>query len=65
MLRSDQARWLPFRSPCLWTEFRGAEMISLAGRDILHSWGKFVFTGMGLGPLIGVAKAANVTYLTM
>ena len=24
-------------------------MISLAGRDILHSWGKFVFTGLGLG----------------
>ena len=29
-------------------------MISLAGRDILHSWGKFVFTGIGLGLLIGV-----------
>ena len=29
-------------------------MISLAGRDILHSWGKFVFTGVGLGLLIGV-----------
>ena len=24
-------------------------MISLAGRDILHSWGKFVLTGIGLG----------------
>ena len=29
-------------------------MISLAGRDILHSLGKFVFTGIGLGLLIGV-----------
>lgn len=29
-------------------------MISLAGRDILHSWGKFVLTGIGLGLLIGV-----------
>ena len=29
-------------------------MISLAGRDIHHSWGKFVFTGFGLGLLIGV-----------
>jgi len=22
-------------------------MISLAGRDILHSWGKYAFTGLG------------------
>jgi putative ABC transport system permease protein len=29
-------------------------MISLAGRDILHSWTKFVFTGIRLGLLIGV-----------
>ena len=29
-------------------------MINLAGRDIYHSWGKFVFTGFGLGLLIGV-----------
>ena len=29
-------------------------MINLAGRDILHSWGRFIFTGMGLGLLIGV-----------
>ena len=29
-------------------------MINLAGRDILHGWGKFVFTGVGLGLLIGV-----------
>ena len=27
-------------------------MISLAGRDILHAWGKFVFTGVGLGLLV-------------
>ena len=32
----------------------GCAMISLAGRDILHSWSKFVFTGIGLGLLIGV-----------
>ncbi|HSO45178.1 MAG TPA: ABC transporter permease, partial [Rhodoferax sp.] len=29
-------------------------MISLAGRDILHGWGKFTLTGLGLGLLIGV-----------
>ncbi len=29
-------------------------MINLAGRDILHGWGKFLFTGLGLGLLIGV-----------
>ena len=29
-------------------------MISLAGRDILHAWGKFIFTGIGLGLLIGI-----------
>ena len=29
-------------------------MISLAGRDILHAWSKYVFTGVGLGLLIGV-----------
>ena len=29
-------------------------MISLAGRDILHAWGKFALTGVGLGLLIGV-----------
>ncbi|MDP2794764.1 MAG: ABC transporter permease [Sulfurisoma sp.] len=28
-------------------------MINLAGRDILHGWGKFLFTGVGLGLLIG------------
>ena len=29
-------------------------MISLAGRDIQHSWAKYVLTGIGLGLLIGV-----------
>jgi putative ABC transport system permease protein len=28
-------------------------MINLASRDILHGWGKFLFTGIGLGLLIG------------
>ena len=29
-------------------------MISLAARDIQHSWAKFVLTGLGLGLLMGV-----------
>ncbi|WP_322996629.1 ABC transporter permease [Castellaniella sp.] len=37
-------------------------MISLAGRDILHSWGKFVFTGIGLGLLIGVTLVMAGVY---
>ena len=37
-------------------------MINLAGRDILHSWGKFVFTGMGLGLLIGVTLSMAGIY---
>ena len=28
-------------------------MINLATRDVLHGWGKFLFTGIGLGLLIG------------
>jgi len=40
-------------------------MISLAGRDILHSWGKFVFTGMGLGLLIGVTLIMAGVYRGM
>jgi len=28
-------------------------MINLAGRDVLHGWGKFLFTSIGLGLLIG------------
>jgi putative ABC transport system permease protein len=40
-------------------------MISLAGRDILHSWGKFVFTGLGLGLLIGVTLVMAGVYRGM
>jgi putative ABC transport system permease protein len=40
-------------------------MISLAGRDILHSWGKFVLTGMGLGLLIGVTLTMAGVYRGM
>ena len=38
-------------------------MISLAGRDIAHSWSKFVLTGIGLGLLIGVEIDADVAHL--
>ena len=40
-------------------------MISLAGRDILHSWSKFVFTGVGLGLLIGVTFTMAGVYRGM
>jgi len=40
-------------------------MINLAGRDILHSWGKFVFTGMGLGLLIGITLSMAGIYRGM
>lgn len=40
-------------------------MISLAGRDILHDWGKFVFTGVGLGLLIGVTLTMAGVYRGM
>ncbi|HMN63640.1 MAG: ABC transporter permease [Burkholderiaceae bacterium] len=40
-------------------------MISLAGRDILQSWGKFVFTGMGLGLLIGATLTMAGVYRGM
>ena len=40
-------------------------MISLAGRDILHSWQKFVLTGMGLGLLIGVTLTMAGVYRGM
>lgn len=40
-------------------------MISLAGRDIVHSWGKFVFTGIGLGLLIGVTFTMAGVYRGM
>jgi putative ABC transport system permease protein len=40
-------------------------MISLAGRDILQSWGKYVFTGIGLGLLIGVTLSMAGIYRGM
>ena len=40
-------------------------MISLAGRDILHSWSKFVLTGVGLGLLIGVTLTMAGLYRGM
>ena len=40
-------------------------MISLSGRDILHAWGKFVFTGIGLGLLIGVTLTMAGVYRGM
>jgi putative ABC transport system permease protein len=40
-------------------------MINLAGRDILHSWGKFVLTGVGLGLLIGVTLTMAGVYRGM
>ncbi len=40
-------------------------MISLAARDIQHAWGKFVFTGVGLGLLIGVTLTMAGVYRGM
>ena len=40
-------------------------MISLAGRDILHGWSKFVLTGLGLGLLIGVTLTMAGVYRGM
>ncbi len=40
-------------------------MINLAGRDILHAWGKFVFTGVGLGLLVGVTLTMAGVYRGM
>ncbi len=40
-------------------------MINLAGRDILHGWGKFLFTGLGLGLLIGVTLSMAGIYRGM
>ena len=45
--------------------FRGRAMISLAGRDIVHAWGKFVFTGLGLGLLLGVTLVMAGVYRGM
>lgn len=40
-------------------------MINLASRDILHAWGKFIFTGVGLGLLIGVTLTMAGVYRGM
>jgi len=40
-------------------------VINLAGRDILHGWGKFLFTGIGLGLLIGVTLSMAGIYRGM
>jgi putative ABC transport system permease protein len=40
-------------------------VISLAGRDILHGWSKFVLTGLGLGLLIGVTLTMAGVYRGM
>ncbi len=40
-------------------------MINLASRDVLHSWGKFVLTGIGLGLLIGVTLTMAGVYRGM
>jgi len=40
-------------------------MISLSGRDFLHSWSKFAFTGIGLGLLIGVTLSMAGIYRGM
>lgn len=37
-------------------------MINLASRDILHGWGKFVFTGLGLGLLVGLTLSMAGIY---
>lgn len=40
-------------------------MINLAGRDILHHWGRYAFTGAGLGLLIGVTLSMAGIYRGM
>ena len=40
-------------------------MISLAGHDVVHSWSKFVLTGIGLGLLIGVTLTMAGVYRGM
>lgn len=40
-------------------------MISLAGRDILRGWSKYVLTGLGLGLLIGVTLTMAGVYRGM
>ena len=46
-------------------DHREEAMISLAGRDIAHAWGKFVLTGIGLGLLIGVTLTMAGVYRGM
>ncbi|MBK6677740.1 MAG: ABC transporter permease [Rhodocyclaceae bacterium] len=40
-------------------------MINLATRDVLHGWGKFLFTGIGLGLLIGATLTMAGVYRGM
>lgn len=40
-------------------------MISLAGKDILHGWGRFILTAAGLGLLIGVTLSMAGIYRGM
>lgn len=40
-------------------------MINLASRDILYGWGKFIFTGVGLGLLVGVTLTMAGVYRGM
>lgn len=40
-------------------------MINLAGRDIRHAWGRFVFTGIGLGLLVGLTLSMAGIYRGM
>jgi putative ABC transport system permease protein len=40
-------------------------VINLAGRDILHHWGRYAFTGVGLGLLIGVTLTMAGVYRGM
>lgn len=40
-------------------------MINLAGHDIRHAWSKFIFTGIGLGLLIGVTLTMAGVYRGM
>ena len=40
-------------------------MINLASRDVLHGWGKFLFTGIGLGLLIGATLTMAGVYRGM
>ena len=40
-------------------------MINLAGRDVYHHWGRYAFTGVGLGLLIGVTLSMAGIYRGM